>query len=111
MKEALDQLSKLEVSDIAIGRFHQLFQRYGIYTDRTIIITYEDGKLYLFMPKQYHGAWFKYEIIPVSKETDSTTWIAKNIDERLVFKVEPDGSVRFSHYDVNGNQIVARKIS
>lgn len=110
MKEALHRLSVMKISDIAIGRFHKIFQQYGIHTHRTIVVTYENGKLYLFMPKQNHGAWFKYEIIPISKRMDSTTWIAMHIDEQVIIKMKPGGEVCFTHFDVNGNQINARKM-
>ncbi|OPA72955.1 hypothetical protein BVG16_31350 [Paenibacillus selenitireducens] len=110
MNEALDLLTDMKISDIVIGRFHKIFQQYGISKDRTIVVTYEQGKLYLFMPKQCHGAWFKYEIIPVSKYLNLTTWIARNIDEQVVFEIDPSGEISFTHRDVNGNQVSARKI-
>ncbi|MCQ6557094.1 serine hydrolase domain-containing protein [Paenibacillus mendelii] len=110
MEEALNLLTSMKIPDIAVGRFHAIFQQYGIHTDHTIIVICEKGKLYLFMPKQYHGAWFQYEFIPVSRAADSTTWVALHIDEQVVFNHSSGEEMGFIHRDVNGNQIYVRRI-
>ncbi|GAA0391076.1 hypothetical protein GCM10008933_22520 [Paenibacillus motobuensis] len=49
------------------------------------------------------------EIYPVSDQTNSITYIAKDVEERVVFNIKPDGGVRMAHYDVYGNVTTAYK--
>ncbi|MEC0174559.1 serine hydrolase [Paenibacillus favisporus] len=108
MKDALVQLVHMDIPKISIGVFYKVFQEYGINPNSTIIVTYEDSKLFLFMQKN-HGAWYKYEIYPVSNQANSITCVAKDLDERVVFNIKPSGGVRISHFDVYGNDTIAYK--
>ncbi|GIO99867.1 hypothetical protein J14TS5_49530 [Paenibacillus lautus] len=108
MQESLVQLIDMDIPKISVGLFCKLFREYGINPNSTIIVTYEDCKLYLFMRKN-HGAWFKYEIYPVSDQTNSITCLAKDIDERVVFNINPSGVIRIVHFDAYGNETMAYK--
>ncbi|GAB6930719.1 hypothetical protein JCM10914A_47020 [Paenibacillus sp. JCM 10914] len=108
LNEALAKLTQMDVPQITTGEFYKVFQGYGIRPDSTIIVTYEDGQLYIFMRKN-HGAWFKYEIYPVSDQANSITCVAKDIDERVVFNIKPSDGIRIVHFDVYGYETIAYK--
>ncbi|MBN3526779.1 serine hydrolase domain-containing protein [Paenibacillus apiarius] len=109
-QEAFASLSRLGTSEIAVGVYVNRFQEFGIHPGRTIIITEEGQKLYLQMAKR-HGAWYKYEIVPISANEHGTTFTAKHIDERIIFTRDNQGSITIEHRDAYGNRMSAAKMS
>jgi len=109
LEEALDQLVNIEVPRIAVGLFYDWFERYRIDPKTTVAVTFENGSLYLFMQK--HKVWYKYEIVPVSRQADTIMCITKHIDERLEFHIKGGGTVHLIHMDSSGKQIHAHKLS
>jgi CubicO group peptidase (beta-lactamase class C family) len=103
LKEALDKLTNIDMPKFAVGLFYEIFYQYGIDPKKTVVVTYEDDTLYLFMQKN-KGAWFKYEIVPVSKQDNSLTCITLHSEERIEFRIEPNGRLRLTHLDPHGRR-------
>lgn len=101
LREALDKITNIDNAKFAVGLFYDIFFHYGIDPAKTFVVTFEDDKIYLLMQKN-KGAWFKYEIVPVSKQDNSLTCITLHIEERVEFHIEPNGGLRLSHIDPYG---------
>ncbi|MGO4789267.1 serine hydrolase domain-containing protein [Paenibacillus sp. 2KB_20] len=110
LTEALDQLTIINTPRFAVGLFYDTFYRFGIDPRSTVVVTFEDDRLYLFMQKN-EGAWFKYELIPVSQQTNTLKCVTVHIDEQLEFHTDPDGYLRLIHFDPAGNRIDAVKLT
>jgi CubicO group peptidase (beta-lactamase class C family) len=110
LTEALDQLTNIDTPRFAVGFFYDTFYRYGIDPKSTVVVTYEDNRLYLFMQKN-KGAWFKYELIPIFQQKNTLRCVTAHIDEQLEFHTAPDGYLRFTHSNSVGNRIDAVKLS
>lgn len=108
-RNLIERIATMDAGSISVGRFYKLFDEYGIDNRSSMIVTCEQKRLYLFMPKN-HGAWFKYELVPIARQIHSTVWIAKNIDEKIVFNIEQNGSIRLIHTDVQGIDRIASQV-
>ncbi|QYR22477.1 beta-lactamase family protein [Paenibacillus sp. sptzw28] len=108
LREALDKLTSIDNPKFAVGLFYEIFYEYGIDPTKTVVVTYEDDAIYLFMQKN-KGAWFKYEIVPVSKQDNSLTCITLHIEERVEFRIEPNGRLRLTHLDPHNHRTDALK--
>ncbi|MGM0882837.1 MAG: serine hydrolase domain-containing protein [Bacillota bacterium] len=106
LREALDKLTSIDKPKFAVGLFYEIFYQYGIDPTKTVVVTYEDDTIYLFMQKN-KGAWFKYEIVPISKQDNSLTCITLHIEERIEFRIEPNGRLRLTHLDPHGHRTEA----
>ncbi|GIP26429.1 hypothetical protein J23TS9_15590 [Paenibacillus sp. J23TS9] len=103
LMEALDKLSSIDKPKFAVGLFYETFYQYGIDTTKTVVVTYEEDSLYLFIQKNW-GAWFKYEIVPLSKKDNSLICTTLHIKEQIEFLIEPNGQLRLIHLDPHGHQ-------
>ncbi|WP_051620267.1 serine hydrolase domain-containing protein [Paenibacillus sp. UNC451MF] len=108
MNNVMEGVTKMDAPSIAVGLFHKLFNQYGVETKGTLIVTFENGTLYLFMPKR--NAWYKYEIVPISHQPTMTTGVTRYINEQVEFFVDPTGAVKLMHRDASGKKIVAIQI-
>ncbi|WP_282941105.1 serine hydrolase domain-containing protein [Paenibacillus sp. RC67] len=108
LNQVLEAITVMDVPSIEVGLFHKLFQRYGVETNRTLFVTYEQGGLHLFMPKK--RAWYKYGLFPISHQTNQTTGVTMYVDECVEFYVEPEGKVKLIHRDTAGKRITAVKM-
>ncbi|MBE9914159.1 beta-lactamase family protein [Paenibacillus donghaensis] len=106
LREALDKLSSIDNPKFAVGLFYETFYQYGIDTTKTAVVTYEEDTLYLFIQKNW-GAWFKYEIVPLSKEDNSLICTTLHIKEQIEFRIEPNGRLRLIHLDPHGHRTEA----
>ncbi|WP_019424553.1 serine hydrolase domain-containing protein [Paenibacillus sp. OSY-SE] len=109
-QEAFTSLSRFSTVEIAVGAYINRFHEFGIHPGSIIIITQEEQKLYLQMAKR-HGAWYKYEIVPISATEHGATFAAKYIDERVIFTRNGQGTITIEHRDAYGNRMLAAKMS
>lgn len=109
LAEALDQLTNIDTPRFAVGLFYETFHHYEIDPQSTIAVTFEDNRLYLFMQK-HKGAWFKYALMPISQQTNTLRCMTAHIDEQLEFHTDPNGDLRFTHFDSSGNRIDAVRL-
>ncbi len=99
----MDKLTNIDMPKFAVGLFYEIFYEYGIDPKKTVVVIYEEDTLYLFMQKN-KGAWFKYEIVPISKQDNSLTCITLHIEERIEFRIEPNGRLGLTHLDPHGRR-------
>jgi len=103
LRDALDKLSSIDKPKFAVGLFYEIFYQHGIDPSRTVVVTYEDDTIYLFMQKN-KGAWFKYEIVPISKQDNLLVCTTLHVKEQIEFRIEPNGRLRLFHIDPHGHR-------
>ncbi|MGZ9583094.1 hypothetical protein [Paenibacillus marinisediminis] len=109
LREALGKLSSIDNPKFAVGLFYETFYEYGIDPAKTVVVTYEEGTIYLFIQKNW-GAWYEYEIVPLSLQDNILICTTLHIKEQIEFRIESDGRLRLIHIDPNGHRTEAVNI-
>jgi CubicO group peptidase (beta-lactamase class C family) len=63
-----------------------------------LVITHEDGKLYIEMSKRY-GVRYKYELVPVQKRDYAIEFITTIVEEKVQLVLNEQGGISYLRYN------------
>lgn len=103
--EAIPVLEDIRVIDLSDEDYNKCT---GLYREREnesneIVITHEDGKLYMEMSKRY-GIRYKYELVPVQTGIDALEFITTIVEEKIQLFLNEQGDISYlRYYNIYGN--------
>jgi CubicO group peptidase (beta-lactamase class C family) len=63
-----------------------------------LVITHEDGKLYIEMSRRY-GVRYKYELVPVQKRDNAIEFITTFVEEKVQLFLNEQGGISYLRYN------------